>query len=202
MAVLLTVCAAAIASGCAGDDEKSSGAAKTESVRTAAGPSQTVTTPEGARKEAPAGALATREGQIDDDPVRLDIVELKRSGQTAALNLRLAIVEEGGSDSTVSAQVASTFDDGIFQRIRGGTSIAGGGSLDGISLVDNRNGKRYLVGRDDRGACVCDANLSSAFVKPGAPLLLSATFGAPPADVDAVDVVIPRFGTFKDVPIS
>lgn len=199
---LFAALAVMIAAGCSEDDEKSSDAAKTESVPTATGPPETVTTPEGAREEVPAAALAGSQGQIDDDPVRLDIVELKRSGQTTALTLRLTIVGEGGSDSAISAQVASTFDDGIFQSVRGGTSISGGGSMDGISLIDSRNGKRYLVARDERGECVCDTDLSSAFVEPQSPLLLSATFGAPPSDVDAVDVVIPRFGTFKDVPLS
>jgi hypothetical protein len=199
---LFAALAVMIAAGCSEDDEKSSDAAKTESVPTATGPPETVTTPEGAREEVPAAALAGSQGQIDDDPVRLDIVELKRSGQTTALTLRLTIVGEGGSDSAISAQVASTFDDGIFQSVRGGTSTSGGGSMDGISLIDSRNGKRYLVARDERGECVCDTDLGSAFVEPQSPLLLSATFGAPPSDVDAVDVVIPRFGTFKDVPLS
>ena len=203
-AALLTLVALAVAAlaACNGDDEKPAAPKDGGSARTATGPPQAVTTPEGERKSAPAGALATREGQIDGDPVRLDVVELKRSGETTALNLRLTVAEDAGSDSNISAQVAGTFDDGIFQRIRGGTSTSGGSSLDGISLVDNRNRKRYLIGRDERGACVCDADLGSAFVKPGAPLLLSATFGAPPRDVDALDVVIPRFGTFKDVPLS
>jgi hypothetical protein len=33
-------------------------------------------------------------------------------------------------------------------------------------------------------------------------MTLSATFAAPPPDVAAVDVEIPRYGTFKDVPLQ
>lgn len=79
---------------------------------------------------------------------------------------------------------------------------AGDSRLDGVSLVDAKNRKRYLVARDSKGDCVCDAGLGSKFVEGGAPLTLSATFGAPPEDVEALDVVIPSFGTFKDVPLS
>lgn len=33
-------------------------------------------------------------------------------------------------------------------------------------------------------------------------MILSATFAAPPPDVRAMDVVVPKFATFKDVPVS
>ena len=49
---------------------------------------------------------------------------------------------------------------------------------------------------------MCDSNLGAQFVGDGTTTVLSATYGAPPADVKAMDVVVPRFGTFKDVPIS
>jgi len=78
--------------------------------------------------------------------VRLEIVELRRSGETTALNLRLTVVDGAAADANVAPR-------------------------------------------------------SEARSTGGAPLLLSATFGAPPPDVDALDVVIPRFGTFEDVPL-
>ncbi len=49
---------------------------------------------------------------------------------------------------------------------------------------------------------MCDTEMQSAFVTPDAPLTLSATFGAPPPQVRRVDVFVPRFGTFKDVPLG
>jgi hypothetical protein len=33
-------------------------------------------------------------------------------------------------------------------------------------------------------------------------MTLSATYGAPPQDVHAVDVVVPHFGTFANVPLG
>ncbi len=144
--------------------------------------------------------LATRDGQIDELPVRLEIVSLQRSGATAALNLRLAIPSSYGGSETASAQIVSTFDDGVSESDRDPGQAFD--TIDGISLVDVTNRKRHLVARDARGTCVCDENLSSTFVEQGSPLLLSATFAAPPPDVDVMDVVIPKYGTFKDVPVS
>ena len=75
-------------------------------------------------------------------------------------------------------------------------------TVDGVSLIDANNRKRHLVGRDAGGACVCDNGLSGTFVESGSPVVLSATFGAPPPDVQVMDVVIPKFGTFKDVALQ
>lgn len=101
-------------------------------------------------------------------------------------------------------QVGSELDDGIFQESTApdADSIIGGSTLDGVYLVDGTNRKKYLVGRDARNLCTCDSDLGSAFVAVDAPVTLSATFGAPPPDVRAVDVFVPRFGTFKDVPLG
>lgn len=144
--------------------------------------------------------LATRDGQVDDLPVRLEIVSLQRSGATAALTLRLAIPSSYRGSDTDSAQIADTFDDGVSESDRNPGQAYD--TTDGISLIDSTNRKRHLVARDARGTCVCDENLSSTFVEQGSPMLLSATFAAPPPDVKVMDVVIPKYGTFKDVPVS
>ncbi len=81
-------------------------------------------------------------------------------------------------------------------------TVIGGDTLDDIYLVDGANRKKYLVGRDAQNLCTCDTDLGRGFISAGAPLTLSATFGAPPPDVRAVDVFVPRFGTFKDVPLG
>jgi hypothetical protein len=132
---------------------------------------------------------------MDQKQVTLEIVELKRSGGTSALTIRVS-ARAGAS----GAQVAQTFDDGLSEKLKDATDS--GDTLDGISLVDSKNRKRYLVGRDANGHCVCDSNLSNAFANEDAPVILSATFAAPPPDVRAMDVVVPKFATFKDVPVS
>ena len=55
---------------------------------------------------------------------------------------------------------------------------------------------------DGKGRCLCSRNLNSMFLDYGNPMLLSASFAAPPADVAAIDVRIPNFGTVKNVPVQ
>jgi hypothetical protein len=147
-------------------------------------------------------SLASRDGEIDGVPVRLDIVEFVRSGSTVQLTIGLTnLAEVGGSD----AQISDTFDDGAQAAPRSPAEAAGdldAHTMDGISLIDGTNSKRHLVARDSAGDCVCDGDLSAKFLEPGVPALLSATFGAPPEDVEALDVQIPGFGTFTDVPLE
>lgn len=144
--------------------------------------------------------LASRTGSVGGKEVRLELLELARSGETTALTLRLTLTGEEGS-----AQIADTFNDGITQESSAedaNEADVGRTELDGVYLVDGKNRKKYLVGRDENGLCACDSGLSGVFIKPDAPVVLSATFGAPPADVEAVNVFIPSFGTFKDVPLG
>lgn len=208
--VILVLALAAV--GCGGGEDGGSQADATTENRSAEpvegvgatedpeAPEETDTVPEEETEESSGEALASREGAIDGDAVLLEVTELRRSGGTTALTLRLSVGEPSAGEDEASAQIAQTFDDGL------GEATGGQGqdsfTLDGVSLVDNQNRQRYLVARDSQGVCVCDGNLSGKFVEPGAPSVLSATFGAPPADVEALDVVIPSFGTFKDVPLS
>lgn len=192
----LVLAAAALgAAGCAGGDdgggsEQAQEGAGTSKVAEPA--AEETTTSQGDAEPAPEEVLATREGKIDDLPVKLEITELTRSGDTVILGLSVAVTE-GNSDEN-GADIFTAFDDGNLSDATA--------TMDGITLIDSTNAKRYLVARDSDGACVCDDNLGSEFVVEDPPTRLSATYGAPPEDVDALDVEIPRFGVIRDVPIS
>lgn len=79
-----------------------------------------------------------------------------------------------------------------------------------MTLVDRKNRKRYLVARVDPNTTLdgrdsqylASSGLSKVFVKPGQSIALYATFGAPPDDVTAVDVVIPQVPVFENVPLG
>jgi hypothetical protein len=193
---------ASAASGCGGAGETAADEVRTTTTATAPESPTTVetvpgaTTPSGETIQDTDTVIAAREGAIRGERVRLEIAELERSGGTVALTFRLKLIlgPERGAENK-SAWISGIFDDGVSQADDYAT-------LDGISLIDTKNRKRYLVARDSAGVCVCDGNLGSATLRGEAPFIFSATFGAPPQDVAAVDVVIPRFGTFKDVPIS
>ena len=182
---------ALVATGCGGGDETP---VATRSATSAQSAPAAVPPPAAAPATAtPKGVLGGRDGQFDGDPVRLEILELVRSGATSSITIQLTTE---GEDSR--AQIAGALDDGISDDDNGNEYD----TADGISLIDATNRKRYLVARDSSGRCVCDNDLSGTFVEPAGPTVLSATFGAPPPDVKAVDVVIPKYGTFKNVPFS
>lgn len=202
VAVLLALAAA----GCGGDDEEPT-AATTAGGTEEAGTETTPTVTTGAStapEQAPPQeeeVIASRESTVGSEPVSLEILSLRRSDAVVNLTFRLRLVGADTATSNRRAQVSGTFANDVYEKAEDGTST-GGHTLDGISLIDTKNRKRHLVARDSTGHCVCDVNLSSAFVRVDAPLTLSATFGAPPDDVSAMDVVVPKFGTFSDVPLS
>jgi hypothetical protein len=90
----------------------------------------------------------------------------------------------------------------VTQPIRGSDSEENGASLNGIYLIDAAHGQKYLVAQDADGRCLCDVDLSDTWVESDAPLNLSATFGPPPPGVHSIDVFVPHFGTFADVPLD
>jgi hypothetical protein len=193
---------AAAGAGCGGEDEPepASGEERNGEVQVTTSPTeQETSTAAEPEPEEPPEALAASEGAIDGHPVRLEVTELARTGAIVALTFRLTMDDPLAEENSDSAQLSDTFDDGYSEQL-GATQDTR--TLDGISLIDAENRKRHLVARDSEGVCGCDGELGGAFLDPGAPLTLSATFAAPPEDVEAVDVVIPRFGTLKDVPLS
>lgn len=184
--------------GCLGGDDEQAAEPAPKETETAAEPQATSTTPGGEQVEVPEEALASRDGAISGTPVKLELLELKRGGETSVLTFRIATV--GGDE----VQIGEKFDDGADQKIEGASNTDAPlnvTSMDGITLVDTQNRKRYLVGRDSKGVCACDSGLGGVFLGSD-PVILSATYAAPPADISAMDVLVPGFGTFKDVPVS
>jgi len=165
----LVLAAAALgATRCAGGDggsgQTQEGAGTSKVVEPAAGGGYDDLA--GRRQAGAAGGFWPREGKIDDLPVKLEITELTRSGDTMTLGLSLALTE-GDSDSS-GAQIADALDDEDQEE---GDLF----SMDGITLIDSTNAKRYLVARD-----------SDARVGPGKPrsrstVRTSRAIGAPTA---------------------
>ncbi len=206
VAALAALALAAI--GCGSDGEQAAGAASQTGDPAAAPPAGQATTADGSAPgsgdAATAQALASRNATIDANPVRLEIAELRRSGTTVALTLRLSTTSDDTTD------VGDVFDDGVRQIAKGTDAddpladdgYRNGNSVDGVALIDATNRRKHLVGRDAQGNCLCDVDIANASVMSDAPLLLSATYAAPPPDVKEMDVFVPRFGTFKRVALQ
>jgi hypothetical protein len=177
--------------GCGGDGEKSPAPQQRPGDATAEGTATPEPTPE------EAAAVVETLGSVDGGRVRFILTELRRSGPTVVLNARLEPVDPAGE----RLQVASTFDDGIFQPLEDGGDEPGD-VFDGVALIDPEGRKKYLVARDETNRCVCSNGLGAAFVRAEAPVELTATLAAPPPGVAQVDLIVPRFETLRGVPLA
>lgn len=75
-------------------------------------------------------------------------------------------------------------------------------NVSGVKLIDSDNGKVHLAARDANDKCVCSDEISGLDLTPEDSVLFSATFGAPPSEVETLDVQMPFAGTFDNVPLS
>ena len=147
---------------------------------------------------APSGAaplgevFATRTSAMGGVKVTLQLYPLQRDGSVSHLNLTLSAPATG-----TAGQVTQLLSD---SNPKAGDSESD--AADGIQLVDGKNSKLYLVASDGNGTCLCSRSLGRTFLEDDLPVLVTATFAAPPADVGTVDVVVPSFGTVKGVPVQ
>lgn len=194
-----------VLAGCSGGGESPAPEGSPSQPADAAPPSEagtaSVASPEATVP--PLSVAASRDGHASYAgamvPVRADLAPLQRRGDLVVLNLVLTHTGNEGS-----WQVSAGLDDGTTNGLEGSAQEQdpARNSVDGITLVDGENAKRYLVARDERGWCVCSSSLSRVFLEPGGSVVLSATFAAPPEDVETLDVEVPLFGTFAAVPVQ
>ncbi|WP_327585319.1 hypothetical protein OHA25_58200 [Nonomuraea sp. NBC_00507] len=155
---------------------------------------QATPTPKEAQEQQTAPAqqdqvIAARETKVGGGTfgkARVEITALKRQGRIVSLNW------------TVTAT------DGKVNVHNGLGTAALDFTVSGVSLIDPVNAKRYRVARNGTGEdaeCVCSGT-QGQFLEEGEASTLYAVFAAPPADVTKINVEMPKFGVFTDVPIS
>ncbi|MET8262392.1 hypothetical protein ACWD8I_06440 [Micromonospora arida] len=144
--------------------------------------------------------IASRDIQISESgsqyQVKVELYQLRRDKGFVNLNVRMTRTDPAGSPGRW--QIGSAFQGETV-------SLA----FSGVTLVDRKNRKRHLVARagdpdakPGQVTYLASSGLASIFVAPGQSVDLYATFGAPPDDVTAVDVVIPRVPVFENVPLG
>ncbi|MFU8871296.1 hypothetical protein [Micromonospora sp. SL4-19] len=145
--------------------------------------------------------VATRDVQISKSSnlysVRVELYELRRRDGFVTVNVRMTRTDQGTGNN--DWQVGDTFEGDTISL-----------TFAGVTLLDRKNRKRYLVARVDPNTTpdgkdsqyLASTNLSTVFVKPDQSIWLYATFGAPADDVAAVDVLIPRVPVFENVPLG
>lgn len=141
-------------------------------------------------------AIGTKDGgsaSSDGGPfLQASVYGVYRQGDEARLALGLTIVGEGSEGQTLRAV-------GLLARTHGDADDPSLYDSTGLTLVDLTARKAYLVARDAEGACLCSSSPDLASV---ATTVMKAQFAAPPSDATHIDVVVPKFGVLRDVPIS
>jgi hypothetical protein len=109
----------------------------------------------------------------------LDIADLRRRGRTVTLDLRLrSNAPHGAPEHVIGADFASHAD----------------GDLSAVSLVDPVTGARLHPLTDEAAQDLFDEVLT-----PGGTKVLTVSFPAPRGK--SADVIVPHFGSFRDVPV-
>ena len=110
--------------------------------------------------------------------MRLDVAGLRRIGRLAALDLRLINRSPYGGD-------AFSIDD-TFSR-------EGYDDLDGVLVIDRHSGRELATVSDP------EADTTMIDIASGGSQQLRVAFPAPSGN--AVDVLVPHFGLFRNVPV-
>lgn len=138
--------------------------------------------------------VAERDGSANGNAMRLGLYPVVRDGDTAVLNF--TVTADQANEGSLSLY-------GLFSDDNGDAGDrSSDSSVDGVKLIDGKNGKAYLVASDGAGHCLCTIGLLGNGVDPGERRVLSATFAAPPEGVDSVSVFVPPFGTVPGVPVQ
>jgi hypothetical protein len=199
MRTMSAVFAAALAVAPAACDDGGGGTAEggggqTQQVQETPAPGETGEAGDGGQTNQPpppppGEALASRDVQSEGYSLTIDITELKRQGQSATLSFR--ITNTGGGDSYW----------GMYETL--GTQ-PNDYTVSGVVLVDPVNAQRYLVARSggEDGPCACSQATDDILLYVGDSAEFFATYAAPPPEVTTVNVELPTFGAFTDVPVS
>ena len=133
--------------------------------------------------------VASRTTSLGGKAVKVDLHPLVRDGNLAHLQLTVSSADNLSLLNTFSDNDASAGDKQSW-------------AADGITLVDTVHNKLYLVASDGHGSCLCSQSLGSVELKGGLPVVISASFAAPPPEMTEIGAQIPNFGVFPHVPIS
>jgi outer membrane protein OmpA-like peptidoglycan-associated protein len=209
-AVILTVALIGGAS-CSSDDDGD----PSPSTTTASDPTRTTTaaTPAATSETSPATVAATTSlpdpdagrpseplaSRAGNHPfVELRVTDLRRVETTVTLEFEIDVADTEEGNYLVFDLFTSPEDRFARDDFRAGDQRRL--QLSGVTLVDQRNRKRHLVLRDERGLCLCSA-WSGTSAQRGSTNRFFAQFPAPPASVSQMSVQVPQFPSIDSVPL-
>jgi hypothetical protein len=136
---------------------------------------------------------ATRDGTADHQKATVAVYAIRRSDTLAVMHFTVTV----DPDAEDGIFVFDLFSDGDATTGDGNSST----SVDGVRLVDSARRKVYLAASDGKGKCLCTRDMRGD-LEPGHTYTFYATYAAPPAEVTAIDVAFPQFGTVSRVPVQ
>ncbi|MDA2807389.1 hypothetical protein [Nocardiopsis suaedae] len=160
---------------------------------------------DGGEEAAPEGeASPVNAGKVDPGEAEARETIASQDVATLGTDLHIAVHSLARGEKTVELTFSVTNtgeeESEIFHTWLGAASDEY--NVSGVKLVDSANGKVHLPARDEDGDCVCSTYGGADELGPGDSILYSATYGAPPQDVETMDVKIPTAGSFDNVPLS
>lgn len=140
--------------------------------------------------EPPEQPVATRPAALLKVKVRGSLYPVQRTGDMATVNL---FIESQNPDETF--KIFGALSDNNPE-----TSSKNEDAADGLRLIDPAARKAYLPATTADGSCMCTPD-GQAVDFGDSSEWVTVVFAAPPATTTKVDVFVPRFGTFNNVPI-
>ncbi|MGZ8795780.1 MAG: hypothetical protein ACXW2F_00435 [Thermoanaerobaculia bacterium] len=145
-------------------------------------PTQTVVTESTSAPAAAAPAGSSIASQDTNWPnITAEVIEFRRKGNT--LTAKVRFTNKGSEEPQVEVLYGETY------------------------LIDTAGGKKYGTLKDEKGSYI--AALHSGWqdrwyehIKPGAPQTIWIKFPAPPPEVKAITLQIPKTPPFEDLPIQ
>ncbi|PSL01040.1 hypothetical protein CLV63_101519 [Murinocardiopsis flavida] len=142
-----------------------------------------------AGKSKPRKTIASQDVTVQGADLHFAVHDLARRGKTVELTFSVS------NTGKKEIELGTAFIDGnVLSDDRG--------TIAGVKLIDPGNGKVHLVARDSQKRCVCTGPKYGEPLEGGDSILMSGTYGAPPKDVEEMNVSIPKAGTLNDVPLS
>jgi hypothetical protein len=179
------------------DTDSSSNADSSDEAATDEGATDDAEAPDTGGEEAPGDVLGTARTQLPFSldaaqlvPLRADVTRLERHDDLVELSITLT--NESEPSAGMSFEAWRTFED----------TQGGNYDISAVGLVDPAGQKIYLPAQDVEGNCLCTDGLDAHAAPPGEWILLNATIGGVPDEVEQVDVTIPGFPTIVGVTIQ
>jgi hypothetical protein len=133
--------------------------------------------------------VASRSVTRSGNTYRLDVFPLAfdEGSPGVAVNLRLTF-DKMSEPTVLPGMLASVEDLGSVRMRR----------ASGLQVVDRAGGTAYLPARDSEGIPLCSPEVPNE-AREGDTVYVTCVFGGLAEDAETLDLVVPSFGTFRDV---